>query len=112
MKLVTAVIRPEKLGDVRQALEAAGVQGLTISEASGFGRQKGEKQVYRGATFTTNLVPKLKLEILVVDENVSRVVTAILDVTSQGTAGDGKVWVTAVESVIRVSDRSEGLAAL
>lgn len=112
MKLITAVIRPEKLGEVRDALETAGVQGLTISEASGYGRQKGRKQVYRGAIYTTNLVPKLKIELLAGDESAAAIVDSILSVTATGTPGDGKIWVSAVDSVVRVSDGATGSAAL
>ena len=112
MRIVTAVIRPEMLGNVRAALEGVGVTGMTISEASGFGRQKGQKQVYRGAAYTTNLVPKLKVEVLTDADAADAVVEAVLEAASTGSPGDGKIWVSRVEQVVRVSDRSVDRVAL
>jgi nitrogen regulatory protein P-II 1 len=110
MKLVTAVIKPHKWEDVRVALETAGVNGMTVSEVSGYGRQKGHKEVYRGAEYDVTLVPKLRLEILVADGDVDALVEAILGTAATGQIGDGKIWVSPVESVVRVrtGDRDEG----
>ncbi|MCW2775924.1 MAG: nitrogen regulatory protein [Nocardioides sp.] len=110
MKLVTAVIKPHKWEDVRVALETAGVNGMTVSEVSGYGRQKGHKEVYRGAEYDVTLVPKLRLEILVADGDVDALVEAILATAATGQIGDGKIWVSPVESVVRVrtGDRDEG----
>jgi nitrogen regulatory protein P-II 1 len=110
MKLVTAVIKPHKWEDVRVALETAGVNGMTVSEVSGYGRQKGHKEVYRGAEYDVTLVPKLRLEILVADGDVDALVDAILGTAATGQIGDGKIWVSPVESVVRVrtGDRDEG----
>ncbi|MCB8958077.1 MAG: P-II family nitrogen regulator [Nocardioides sp.] len=111
MKLVTAVIKPHKWEDTRAALEAAGVSGMTVSEVSGYGRQKGHKEVYRGAEYDVTLVPKLRLEVVVADEaEADAVVDAIVGAASTGRIGDGKVWVTPVESAVRVrtGERDEG----
>ena len=110
MKLVTAVIKPHKWEDVRAALETAGVNGMTVSEVSGYGRQKGHKEVYRGAEYDVTLVPKLRLEILVAEADVDAIVDAVLGAAATGQIGDGKIWVSPVESVVRVrtGDRDEG----
>ena len=102
MKLVTAVIKPHKWEDVRVALESVGVTGMTVSEVSGYGRQKGHTEVYRGAEYDVALVPKVRLEIVVDDEDVEPVTDAIVAAAATGRIGDGKVWVTPVESIIRV----------
>ncbi len=102
MKLVTAVIKPHKWEDVRSALEAVGVTGMTVSEVSGYGRQKGHTEVYRGAEYDITLVPKVRLEIVVADGDVEAVTTAVLAGAQTGRIGDGKVWVSPVESVVRV----------
>jgi nitrogen regulatory protein P-II 1 len=102
MRLVTAIIRPFKLEDVRNALEQAGVEGLTVSEVSGFGRQKGHTEVYRGAEYKVDLVPKVKVEVLVGSLADANVVNAIVDAARTGSIGDGKVWVTTVDAVVRV----------
>ncbi len=112
MKLVTAIIKPFKLEDVKAALEGHGVHGLTVSEASGFGRQKGHTEVYRGAEYTVDLVPKVRLEILVDDEFVDDVVDAVVSAAQTGKIGDGKVWVSSVETVVRVRTGERGSAAL
>jgi nitrogen regulatory protein P-II 1 len=112
MKLVTAVIKPFKLDDVRSALETFGVQGMTVSEASGYGRQKGHTEVYRGAEYTVDLVPKLRLEVLVDDSDADDVVDVVAKSAQTGTIGDGKVWVTPVETVIRVRTGETGAEAL
>jgi nitrogen regulatory protein P-II 1 len=102
MKLVTAVVKPHKWEDVRAALEAVGVTGMTVSEVSGYGRQKGHTEVYRGAEYDIALVPKVRLEIVVDDADVDTVVNAITTSAQSGRIGDGKVWVVPVETVIRV----------
>ncbi len=112
MKLVTAVIKPFKLDEVRAALETFGVQGMTITEASGYGRQKGHTEVYRGAEYTVDLVPKSRLEILVDDTDVDDVVDVVVKAAQTGKIGDGKVWVTPVEAAVRVRTGEVGSAAL
>jgi len=109
MKLVTAVIKPHKWEDARAALEAVGVTGMTVSEVSGYGRQKGHTEVYRGAEYDISLVPKIRVEIVVDDAEADAVVDTICRSAQTGRIGDGKVWVTPVESVVRVrtGDRDE-----
>ena len=102
MKLVTAVIKPFKLDEVRAALLAFGVQGMTVSESSGYGRQRGHTEVYRGAEYTVELLPKVRLEILVNDEDLEDVVDVIVRAARTGKIGDGKVWSVPVDSVVRV----------
>ncbi len=102
MKLVTAVIRPFKLEDVKAALERVGVTGLTVSEVSGYGRQGGHVEVYRGAEYVVNLVPKVKIEIVVDDDDADIVVAAVVDGARTDRIGDGKVWVTPVDRLVRV----------
>jgi nitrogen regulatory protein P-II 1 len=102
MKLVTAVVKPHKWEDVRVALEAVGITGMTVSEVSGYGRQKGHTEVYRGAEYDIALVPKVRLEIVVEDGDAEAVVEAITSGAQTGRIGDGKVWVQPVDSVIRV----------
>lgn len=112
MKLITAIIRPNALDGVRKALENFGVQGMTVSEASGYGRQKGHRQFYRGASYSGDLIPKLRLEVLAAEVDAEQVVTAVLDAASSGRPGDGKIWVVDVVEAVRVSDRSTGGDAL
>jgi nitrogen regulatory protein P-II 1 len=109
MKLVTAVIKPHKWEEVRAALETVGVTGMTVSEVSGYGRQKGHTEVYRGAEYDIALVPKIRVEIVVDDQDVDPVTDAIVAAAQTGQIGDGKVWIAPVESVIRVrtGDRNE-----
>ncbi len=102
MKIVTAVIKPHKWEDVRAALEGVGVTGMTVSEVSGYGRQKGHTEVYRGAEYDVALVPKIRLEIVLEDGDVEAVTEAIVAAAATGRIGDGKVWVTPVDSVVRV----------
>jgi nitrogen regulatory protein P-II 1 len=102
MKLITAIVKPFTLDDVKAAIEQAGVHGLTVSEVQGYGRQKGHTEVYRGAEYQVDFVPKVKVEVLVGDELIDTVVTAIVSAARTGKIGDGKVWVTPVETVIRV----------
>jgi nitrogen regulatory protein P-II 1 len=101
-KLVTAIIKPFKLDDVKAALEALGVQGMTVSEVSGFGRQKGHTEVYRGAEYTVDMVPKVRVEVLSDDGQALDVAASIVEAARTGKIGDGKVWVTPVEQVVRV----------
>ena len=112
MKLVTAIIKPFKLEEVKSALEARGVQGMTVSEASGFGRQGGHTEVYRGAEYTVDLIPKVRIEVLVDDVDVDGVVDAIVGAARTGKIGDGKVWVVPVDTVVRVRTDERGVDAL
>ncbi|CAB4560464.1 MAG: P-II family nitrogen regulator [Actinobacteria bacterium] len=112
MKLITAIIKPTKLDDVKDALHAVGVNGMTVSEASGFGRTGGHTEVYRGAEYTVNLVPKVRLEVLVDDKDVDSVLGVIVKSASTGSIGDGKVWTTPVDQVIRVRTGERGSEAI
>ena len=112
MKLVTAIIKPFKLEDVKAALESYGIQGLTISEASGYGRQRGHTEVYRGAEYTVDLVPKVRIEVLVEDDDASAVIDVITKSAQTGRIGDGKVWSIPVETVVRVRTGERGPSAL
>ena len=112
MKLVTAIIKPFKLEDAKAALEAYGIHGLTISEASGYGRQRGHTEVYRGAEYTVDLVPKVRIEVLVEDDDANAVVDVITKSAQTGRIGDGKVWTVPVETVVRVRTGERGPAAL
>ncbi|MGD9959845.1 P-II family nitrogen regulator [Nocardioides sp.] len=109
MKLVTAVVKPHKWEQVREALETVGVTGMTVSEVSGYGRQKGHTEVYRGAEYDVALVPKIRIEIVVDDADAASVLDTITTAARTGKIGDGKVWVSTVESVVRVrtGDRDE-----
>ncbi|PWK92347.1 P-II family nitrogen regulator [Fulvimonas soli] len=102
MKLVVAVIKPFKLDDVREALAEAGVQGITVTEVKGFGRQKGHTELYRGAEYVVDFLPKLKLEVAVADEQLERVVEAIQQSARTGKIGDGKIFVSSLDQVIRI----------
>jgi nitrogen regulatory protein P-II 1 len=112
MKLVTAIIKPFKLEDAKAALEAYGIHGLTISEASGYGRQRGHTEVYRGAEYTVDLVPKVRIEVLVEDDDANAVVDVVTKSAQTGRIGDGKVWVVPVETVVRVRTGERGPSAL
>ena len=112
MKLITAIIKPFKLDDVKAALEAHGIQGMTVSEASGYGRQRGHTEVYRGAEYTVDLVPKVRVEVLVDDADSSDVVDVIVKSAQTGRIGDGKVWMIPVEDVVRVRTGERGVDAL
>jgi nitrogen regulatory protein P-II 1 len=112
MRLITAIIKPFKLDDVKAALEAIGITGLTVSEASGFGRQKGHTEVYRGAEYTVDLVPKLRVEVLVDSAAVESVVDAIVGAAQTGRIGDGKVWSVPVDTVVRVRTGERGVDAI
>jgi nitrogen regulatory protein P-II 1 len=108
MKLITAVVKPHKLDDIKNALEAHGVQGMTVSEASGYGRQRGHTEVYRGAEYTTDLVPKVRIEVLVESADAADVLDAIVKAAQTGRIGDGKVWVMPVDEVVRVRTGETG----
>jgi nitrogen regulatory protein P-II 1 len=112
MKLVTAVIKPHKWDEVREALEAVGVTGMTVSEVSGYGRQKGHTEVYRGAEYDIALVPKIRIEIVVDDLDVDDVLRTIVKTAQTGRIGDGKVWVQPVDAVVRVRTGDRDEAAL
>jgi nitrogen regulatory protein P-II 1 len=112
MKLITAVIKPFKLDDVKNALETFGVQGITVSEASGYGRQRGHTEVYRGAEYTVDLVPKVRIEVLVDDADADDVIDVVVKSAATGRIGDGKVWSVPVETVVRVRTGERGVDAL
>jgi nitrogen regulatory protein P-II 1 len=112
VKLITAVIKPHKLDEVKAALESFGVQGLTVSEASGYGRQKGHTEVYRGAEYTVDLVPKVRVEVLVDDADAADVTEVVVKAAQTGRIGDGKVWVVPVDDVVRVRTGERGVDAL
>ena len=112
MRLVTAVVKPFKLEDVKKALEGLGVQGMTVSEVQGFGRQRGHTEVYRGAEYAVAFVPKVRVEVLVGDADAGRVVDAVVAAAQTGSIGDGKVWTTVVDDVVRVRTGERGPDAL
>ncbi|WP_068403041.1 P-II family nitrogen regulator [Kribbia dieselivorans] len=112
MKLITAIIKPHQVEVVRAALEEFGISGLTVSEARGYGRQKGHSEVYRGAEYTVDFVPKARIEVLVEDGEDYRIVDAIVAAARTGRIGDGKVWVTSVDEVVRVRTGERGEAAV
>ena len=112
MKLITAVVKPYKLDEVKTALQAFGVHGLTVGEASGYGRQRGHTEVYRGAEYTVDLVPKVRIELLAEDHDVEDLLNVIAKAAQTGKIGDGKVWVTPVETVVRVRTGERGAEAL
>lgn len=112
MYLITAIIRPEQVDAAREALEAAGVHGLTVSEAAGFGRQRGHVQVYRGAEYVVDLIPKVRLEVVTDDAQASGIVDVLVAAANTGNAGDGKVWTHRLEEVVRVSTGERGPGAV
>jgi nitrogen regulatory protein P-II 1 len=112
MKLVTAIVKPFTLDDVKTSLEEAGVLGMTVSEVQGYGRQKGHTEVYRGAEYSVDFVPKVRLEVVVDDAIVDKVVDSIVRSARTGKIGDGKVWVTPVETIVRVRTGERGTDAL
>ena len=112
MKLVTAIIKPHMLDEVKSALESFGVEGMTVSEASGFGRQRGHTEVYRGAEYTVDLVPKVRLEILVGDDDATDIIDVLVKSARTGRIGDGKVWSVPVDDVVRVRTGERGADAL
>ena len=112
MKCIVAVLKPFKLDEVKEALKSLGIQGMTLTEAQGFGRQRGHTEVYRGAEYEVDFVPKLRVEILLNDSQVDEVVDAIVANAATGSIGDGKVWVLPVEAVVRVRTNERGDEAL
>lgn len=102
MKLIVAIIKPFKLDEVREALTAVGVEGMTVAEVKGFGRQKGQTEIYRGAEYTTNMVPKIRIETVVTDAMASRVIETIQQTAHTGSIGDGKIFVTEVTAAVRI----------
>ncbi|MEA2901951.1 MAG: nitrogen regulatory protein 1 [Actinomycetota bacterium] len=112
MKLVTAIIKPFKVDDVKEALRALGVQGMTVSEVQGFGRQRGHTEVYRGAEYTVDFVPKVKVEVVTDDADAAGIVDAIVNAARTDKIGDGKVWLTTVENIVRIRTGEMGHDAL
>jgi nitrogen regulatory protein P-II 1 len=112
MKLIQAVIKPFKLDDVRDALQKVGVQGLTLTEVKGYGRQKGHTELYRGAEYVVDLLPKLSIEIIVRDDDVDAVVNAIAEAANTGRIGDGKIFIGDVDDVVRIRTGERGEAAI
>ena len=112
MKLVTAIIKPFKVDDLKEALKGAGIQGMTVSEVRGFGRQGGHTETYRGSEYQIDFVPKMKMELVIDDADVDRVVDVIVRVANTGKIGDGKVWVTNVEQIVRIRTGEHGADAI
>ncbi len=112
MKLVTAIVKPHKLDEVKDALQEHGVQGLTVSEVRGYGRQRGHTEIYRGAEYTVEFVPKVKLEILAEDGQVDEVIEAVIKRAQTGQVGDGKVFVTDVDRIVRIRTGEENVEAI
>ncbi|MEU5848100.1 P-II family nitrogen regulator [Saccharopolyspora shandongensis] len=112
MKLVTAIVQPSKLDDLKEALGRLGVLGMTVSEAQGYGRQKGHTEVYRGAEYAVDFIEKLRVEVLVDDSDVDKAVDGIVTAVRTGRVGDGKVWVTSVDTVVRVRTGETGVEAI
>ncbi|MBQ0927260.1 P-II family nitrogen regulator [Saccharopolyspora endophytica] len=112
MKLVTAIVQPQKVDDLKDELGKLGVLGMTVSDAEGYGRQKGHTEVYRGAEYSVDFIEKSRVEVLVDETDVDKVVEGIVNAARTGKVGDGKVWVTAVESVVRVRTGETGVAAI
>jgi nitrogen regulatory protein P-II 1 len=112
MKLITAIVKPFTLDDVKTSLEEAGVLGMTVSEVQGYGRQKGHTEVYRGAEYSVDFVPKVRIEVVVDDAIVDKVVDSIIQTARTGKIGDGKVWVSPVETIVRVRTGERGTDAI
>ncbi len=112
MKLITAIVKPHKLDEVKEALQELGIKGLTVSEVRGYGRQRGHTEVYRGAEYAVEFVPKVKLEILTGADEVDDVIGTIVEHAQTGQVGDGKVWVTTVDRSVRIRTAEEGAEAL
>ena len=108
MKLITAVVKPFRLDEVKEALKGAGVAGITVSEVQGFGRQAGHTEVYRGTEYQVDFVPKVRLELVVDDADVASLVTVISEAAKTGKIGDGKIWVTPVDSLVRIRTGEQG----
>lgn len=112
MKLVTAIVRPERIDEVRDALERFGVNGMTVSQANGYGQQRGHVEVYRGAEYNSDLLPKIRVEVLATDELVDGIVDAIISGASTGQFGDGKIWTVEVSQAVRVRTGERGASAI
>ena len=112
MKLITAVVKPFKLDDVREALSEIGVQGITVTEVKGFGRQKGHTELYRGAEYVVDFLPKVKIEVAVADEQAEQVIEAVTKAANTGKIGDGKIFVTSLEQIIRIRTGETGSDAI
>lgn len=112
MKLVTAVVKPFRLVEVKEALQHAGVEGMTVSEVQGFGRQRGHTEVYRGAEYTVDFLPKVRLEVICADGDADRIVEVVVAAARTGKIGDGKVWVTDVDALVRIRTGQHGTDAL
>jgi len=112
MKLITAIVKPFKIDDIKEALKAAGVQGITVSEVKGFGRQGGHTETYRGSEYQIDFVPKSRVELLVEDHNVESIIDVIQKSAATGKIGDGKIWVTNVEQIIRIRTGEHGAEAI
>ena len=112
MKLITAIVKPFKLDDVKDALKTIGIQGMTVSEVRGFGRQGGHSETYRGAEYKIEFVPKVRVELVVDDADVDKAISAIRDAANTGKIGDGKVWITSVERLVRIRTGEEGRDAI
>jgi nitrogen regulatory protein P-II 1 len=112
MKLITAIVKPFKIDDVKEALKSVGVQGMTVSEARGFGRQGGHSETYRGAEYKIDYVPKVRIELVVDNDAADRIVDTIRDAAATGKIGDGKIWVTEVDRLVRIRTGEEGSDAV
>jgi nitrogen regulatory protein PII len=112
MKLITAIVKPSKVDDIKRALQADGVHGMTVSETRGFGRQKGHTEIYRGAEYTVDFIPKVRIEVLADDADCDHIVDLIVTTANSGSIGDGKLWVTPVETVVRIRTGERGSDAL
>jgi len=112
VKLITAIVKPFKLDDVKDALKTIGIQGMTVSEVRGFGRQGGHSETYRGAEYTIEFVPKVRVELVVDDADVDKAISAIRSAANTGKIGDGKVWITSVEKLVRIRTGEEGRDAI
>ena len=112
MKLITAIVKPSKVDDIKRALQADGVHGMTVSETRGFGRQKGHTEIYRGAEYTVDFIPKVRIEVLADDAECDHIVDLIVSTANSGSIGDGKLWVTQVETVVRIRTGERGSDAL
>ena len=112
MKLITAIVKPFKLDDVKEALKAAGVKGITVSEVKGFGRQGGHTETYRGSEYQIDFVPKMRIELVVEDNSLEQILDVVREAASTGKIGDGKIWVTNVEQIIRIRTGEHGADAI
>ena len=112
MKLITAIVKPSKVDDIKRALQADGVHGMTVSETRGFGRQKGHTEIYRGAEYTVDFIPKVRIEVLADDAECDHIVDLTVSTANSGSIGDGKLWVTPVETVVRIRTGERGSDAL